>query len=105
MWTQEAPVGSCQPGPRRLRGSDLRFDIAWAALLRARSRTEVGTEVVSAVRARESRLARSRFKQLRVRVPHEDAVSTANKVAQRVEQRFKVPSVVGSTPALVPTSL
>jgi hypothetical protein len=46
-------------------------------------RTEVETEVVSAVRARESRLARGRF-ELRLRVPHEDAVSVASKLAQLV---------------------
>ena len=50
-------------------------------------RTEVETEVVSAVRARESRLARGRF-ELRLRVPHEDAVSVASKLAQWIEQRF-----------------
>ncbi len=44
-------------------------------------RTEVETEVVSAERARESRLARRRF-ELRLRVPHEDAVSAASKLAQ-----------------------
>src|SRR5215472_15654348 len=50
-------------------------------------RTKVETEVVSAVRARESRLARLRC-ELRSRVPHEDAVSAASKLAQWVEQRF-----------------
>ena len=50
-------------------------------------RTEVETEVVSAVRALESRLARRRC-ELRSRVPHEDAVSVARKLAQRLEQRF-----------------
>lgn len=64
-------------------------------------RTEVETEVVSAVRARESRLARGRC-ELRSRVPHEDAVSVASKLAQWVEQRFDKPSVVGSTPMLAP---
>lgn len=49
-------------------------------------RTEVETEIVSAVRARESRLARGRC-ELRWRVPHEDAVSVASKLAQWVEQR------------------
>ena len=44
-------------------------------------RAEVETEVVSAVRARESRLARRRC-ELRPRVPHEDAVSAASKLAQ-----------------------
>lgn len=44
-------------------------------------RTEVETEVVSAVRAPESRLARRRC-ELRSRVPHEDAVSAASKLAQ-----------------------
>lgn len=49
-------------------------------------RPEVETEVVSAVRARESRLARRRC-ELHQRVPHEDAVSVASKLAQWVEQR------------------
>jgi hypothetical protein len=43
-------------------------------------RSETG--IVSAVRALEFRLARSRCK-LRVRVPHEDAVSSHSKLAQR----------------------
>lgn len=64
-------------------------------------RTEVETEVVSAVRARESRLARRRC-ELRSRVPHEDAVSVASKLAQWLEQRSDKPSVVGSTPMLAP---
>ena len=46
-------------------------------------RSEVETEVVSAVRARESRLARRRC-ELRSRVPHEGAVSVASKLAQLV---------------------
>jgi hypothetical protein len=66
-------------------------------------RTEVETEVVSAVRAPESRLARRRC-ELRSRVPHEDAVSAASKLAQWVEQRFGTPWVVGSTPMLAPAS-
>jgi hypothetical protein len=66
-------------------------------------RTEVETEVVSAVRARESRLARGRF-ELRLRVPHEDAVSAISKLAQWVEQRSHTPSVMGSTPMLAPAS-
>jgi regulator of protease activity HflC (stomatin/prohibitin superfamily) len=51
-------------------------------------RSEVETEVVSAVRARESRLARRRY-ELRPRVPHEDAVSATSKLAQWVERRFR----------------
>jgi hypothetical protein len=51
-------------------------------------RTEVETEVVSAVRARESRLARRRC-ELRSRVPHEDAVSATSKLAQWVERRLR----------------
>jgi hypothetical protein len=54
---------------------------------------------VSAVRALESRLARRRF-ELRSRVPHEDAVSVASKLAQWVEQRSHTPSVMGSNPML-----
>jgi hypothetical protein len=54
---------------------------------------------VSAVRARESRLARRRC-ELRSRVPHEDAVSVASKLAQWVEQRSHTPSVMGSNPML-----
>ena len=54
---------------------------------------------MSAVRARESRLARWRFES-RLRVPHEDAVSAASKLAQWVEQRSHKPSVMGSNPML-----
>ena len=64
-------------------------------------RTEVETELVSAVRALQSRLARRRC-ELRSRVPHEDAVSVATKLAQWVAQRSDKPSVVGSTPMLAP---
>lgn len=64
-------------------------------------RTEVETEVVSAVRAPESRLARRRCES-RSRVPHEDAVSVASKLAQWVEQWLNKPWVVGSTPMLAP---
>ncbi len=61
------------------------------------------TQVVSAVRARESRLTRRRC-ELRSRVSHEDAVSVASKLAQWVEQRSVKPWVVGSTPMLAPAS-
>ena len=70
---------------------------------KGRRRTEVETEVVSAVRAHESRLARLCC-ELHGRVPHEDAVLTTSKVAQWVEQRSCKPCVVGSNPALAPAS-
>lgn len=57
---------------------------------KAERRTEVETEVVSTVRAHESRLARSR-RELRVRVPHEVRSLPASKIAQWVEQRSRKP--------------
>lgn len=68
---------------------------------RGSGRTEVETEVVSAVRAPESRLARRRC-ELRSRVPHEDAVSATSKLAQSDRATVKEPFVVGSTPTLAP---
>ena len=80
-----SPLGF-EPKARRF-DSCLVFNSA-ENLRRGSGRTEVETEVVSAVRAPESRLARRRC-ELRSRVPHEDAVSATSKLAQWIERRLR----------------
>ncbi len=97
---QTVPLAACDSGSLRLPASPLgfepkarRFDSCLVfhsaePELVGPCRTEVETEVVSAVRARESRLARRRC-ELRPRVPHEDAVSATSKLAQWIERRLR----------------